>query len=190
MTKYISTKKFTQPTGRFSLTLIALSVSIYLLMVLVTLPALQQMSGGMPIFDLMLSGYDFAHAQTLLGQLGDTGRAYYLQRQIPLDILYPAAFAMSFFTASCWLAKHYIQANRLLRALAFLPILVGLADYLENLLIVRMITTYPDLSESLVTMASSASIAKSSLTTFYFVAFLTMLALAGLSRVRRLKHST
>lgn len=184
MQNFFSTGQFTRPSGRLTLILLALAVLNYLVMVLVTIPTLQEMAGGLALFDMMPSGYDFAHATALLERLGEAGRDYYLYRQIPLDIVYPGLFALSFFTATNWLAGRWDRAAGILRVLAFLPIVAALADYLENFLIVRMIGSYSALSEGLVAAASGASVAKAVSTTVFFVAFLIMLILWGLSRLK------
>jgi len=44
----------------------------------------------------------------------------------------------------------------------------GLFDYTENILIIRMLKTYPNLNSSLVTAASFATVAKSILSSVFF----------------------
>jgi hypothetical protein len=49
------------------------------------------------------------------------------------------------------------------------PIFAGLFDYLENILVVIMIFSYPDISQNLVMLSSVATIVKSGLTTIFFL---------------------
>ena len=56
------------------------------------------------------------------------------------------------------------------------PVAVGLADYTENALIIRMLSVYPELSTGLVTTASTATVVKSVLTTTVLLALVVMLA--------------
>ena len=45
----------------------------------------------------------------------------------------------------------------------------GLFDYFENIFIVRILTSYPNVSDISISLASSMTIAKSVLTTAFFV---------------------
>ena len=182
-------QKLLYPTGRLTLILLALTVANYLVMLLVTLPTLNEMSGGLAPFDMMPTGYEPVHTYHLLTDLKDAGRSYYLTRQIPLDTTYPALFAVSFFTTTRWLATKWSAARNSLRILALLPIAAALADYTENVLIVMMLRAYADTPDALVQTASIATITKSGLTTLFFVALILAFAGWGISRLRNRSKS-
>jgi hypothetical protein len=76
---------------------------VYALMLLNTIPQVEQYSAGMKLFDLSPSGYSYQYALELLSTLGNTGRATYLYRQLPLDFVYPGLFAVSFCLLQSWL---------------------------------------------------------------------------------------
>lgn len=154
---------------------------IYLLMITVTLAHIEMLSGHLP-FDMRPFGYGPAEARTLLEALGVEGRKYYLSRQITLDTLYPAMLALTLIATFCWFGQR-IANTKLLRFGIVLSIGCALFDYVENLGIVAMIWSWPEVSVPLVYAVSAASILKSVSTT---VAVL-LLVLLGFIWTRRSK---
>lgn len=136
---------------------------IYVLMITVTLAHIETISGQVS-FDMRPFGYGPSDAATLLEALGAEGREYYLSRQIPLDTLYPALLALTLSSTVCWFGRR--MPNRIIVRLG-VAFAVGSAlfDYAENLGIVAMIYGWPDVSGSMVYAASTATIAKSVMTT-------------------------
>jgi len=151
------------------------ALSVYALMMLITLARLLEMSGGIAVFDMMPTGYDAEYASNLLAALGSDGRNYYLWRQIPLDFIYPALFGISFFMLSTWLAGKLPAFQRILRLSAIVALAAGVFDYVENIFIILMLRNYPDLSEVLVLAASIATLTKSGLTMIYFTVLIVVL---------------
>ncbi|WP_417601516.1 hypothetical protein [Pararhodobacter oceanensis] len=155
-----------------------IAASIYALMISVTLAHIQAVSGQIP-FDMRPTGYGPTEAAALLDALGEDGRSYYISRQIALDSIYPAMLALTLVSAICWLGQR--MPNRtLVRFGIALSIAAALFDYLENLGIVAMIWSWPEVSAPLVYAASSASILKSVLTTLAVISVL----LTGFNRIR------
>lgn len=148
----------------------SISASIYLLMILVTLAHIEEVSGHVP-FDMRPLGYGPADAATLLEALGPEGRAYYLSYQIPLDSLYPAALAMTLIFTLLWIGQR-IPHRKLVRIGVALSASIALFDYIENFGIVTMIWSWPSISGPLVHAASTATIAKSVITTLAVLAVL------------------
>lgn len=160
------------------------AVFIYALMILITLAKLQQMSGGTPVFDMMPMGYDRQFAQNLLTALGAEGRRYYFWRQIPLDLIYPMLFGTSFYLLATWLA-HKLQAlQRTLGLIALVVVAAAIADYIENIFIILMLHHYPNLSDTLVSMASIATLFKAGLQTIYFIIIIMVLLVSAIQAVK------
>ncbi|WP_136439525.1 hypothetical protein [Pacificoceanicola onchidii] len=136
---------------------------IYVLMISVTLAHIEAVSGQVP-FDMRPLGYGPADATTLFEALGAEGRAYYLGYQIPLDTLYPATLALTLITTLLWVRQR-IPESKLVRYGIALSASSALFDYIENLGIVAMIWNWPSISVPLVYAASTATIAKSAITT-------------------------
>jgi len=145
--------------------------SIYVVMITVTLAHLEAVSGQVP-FDMRPFGYGPQDAATLLEGLGTDGRSYYLRHQIPLDTVYPALLALTLMSLMLWFAQA-LPAHRLVRIGIVLSGSIALFDYSENLAIVSMILSWPDLSVPVVHASSIATVAKSvSTTAGVIVAFL------------------
>lgn len=166
---------FAVPSGRLVLAIFLPALAVYLAMVLLTLPHLRALAGGLAPFDLLPGGYDAAYAMRFLDAIGAEGRAYYLGRQIPLDLMYPALFAISFSLLWLWLLARAGRVPAGLPLIAWLPVLAGLADYAENGLVTFMLIRFPEISAGLVTTASAMTMAKSATTTVYFCALAVLL---------------
>ncbi len=159
-------------TGRTVSVLFALTMAVYLTMLLYTIPAVTAFAPEFPIFDLSPSGYLFSYANELLDKLGNEGRNIYLHRQLPLDFIYPGLFAVTYSLLLVWLFRKYFNMNSKVYYLGFVPILAGVFDYLENIFIIKMINSFPDLQMNTVKIASTLTILKSSFTIFFFVLLL------------------
>lgn len=156
-----------QHYGKIAIGAALLATSVYVAMVGVTLAHLESVSAQVP-FDMRPFGYGPSDATTLLDALGADGRAYYLSRQIPLDTLYPALLALTLSCAICWFGRRMPNRRLVHLGVAF-AVSSALFDYIENLGIVAMIFGWPDVSGSLVYAASTATIAKSVMTTLAVV---------------------
>ena len=93
----------------------------------------------------------------------------YLYRQLPLDFIYPGLFAGSCSLLLSWLFLTTQKTNSKLFYLCYIPVAAGLFDYFENIFIVSILTSYPNMSEVSISLASAMTIVKSVLTTASFV---------------------
>ena len=174
-------------SGRIVLITLTTSLSVYLVMVFLTLPHIQQLAGGLKPFDLLPQGYDIAYATSFLEHIKEEGRHFYLTKQIPLDLIYPGMFAFTFAVMWLWLLHKSADISETWAWLALLPILAGIADYIENMFIVTMLYTYPDISSVVVSAASFSTIIKSMTTTVYFAALLFLLLFTAVHEFRSRK---
>ncbi len=156
-------------TGKTVLGFLIPAMSIYLVMLLYTIPQVMQYAPEMKLFDMSPTGYSFLYAVDLLNALGVEGRGRYLYQQLPVDFIYPGLFAVSCCLLLTWLFSMSINANSGMFYLCFVPVLAGLFDYFENICIVNMLIYYPDITEIHVFTSSSFTIIKSGLTTVFFV---------------------
>lgn len=156
-------------TGKVVLGFFVPAMAVYSLMLLYTIPQVEQHAVGMKLFDLSPSGYSFEYARELLGALGVNGRETYLYRQLPADFVYPGLFAVSCCLLLSWLFAKSLKTSSRIFYLCFVPVIAGLFDYLENICIVLMLNSYPNVTESHVAFASFFTILKSAFTTAFFV---------------------
>lgn len=172
-------------SGRTVLVSFILTMSIYLLMLSYTIPKVESFAPGLALFDLSPAGYSFQQAYTLLETLGETGRNVYLTQQLPLDFIYPGLFAFAYSLFLTWLFAKSFSADSKMFALALVPVLGGLFDYLENIAILVMLISFPHLSPGLVGLASTFTLLKGLFTTLFFL-LLFLGSIAWLvSRVKR-----
>jgi len=150
---------------------------VYVAMLSYTIPSVEKYANGMKLFDLSPGGYSYEYAKELLTKLGESGRDLYLYNQLPLDFLYPGLFAISCSLLLSWLFLKIKDPSSRLFYFCFVPVAAGMFDYIENILIIGLIAGYPDISPGQVELSSLVTIAKSVLTTLFFIA-LTIVGIA------------
>ncbi len=146
-------------------------------MLLYTIPQVSAYAPGINLFDLSPTGYSFEYAIKLLDTLGSDGRELYLYRQLPLDFIYPGLFAVSCSLLLSWLLLTTQKTNSTLFYFCYIPVAAGLFDYFENIFVVSILTSYPNVSEVSILFASRMTIVKSMLTTVFFVLLITVVIL-------------
>lgn len=152
-------------TGKAVLGLFLLTTAVYLVMILGTIPRVQSFAPSLPLFDLSPAGYSYEQSMTLLESLGSEGRKVYLFPQLALDFVYPGLFAISYSLTLIWVYSKRVRPESVFFYFTLLPLTAGFCDYVENILIIQMIRTYPVVSENLVSAASTFTLLKSMLTT-------------------------
>ena len=187
--KRLNTFLYTHISGIKVLGLFLLTNVIYAVMLLITIPRTMNFSGGMKLLDMIPTGYDLNYVTELFSSLGEDGRRSYLTNQIPVDMIYPFLFGLSY----CLLLAYFIKKlNKLYLPysyLCLLPIIAAVADYLENFGIIAMLTSFPDLAQTLVSTTNIFSIIKSISTSLFFVALIVVLVILGIKPLTKNKTS-
>lgn len=169
---------------RFFWPLVAAAVTVYLTMILWSLPKLARMAGGVVPYDLRPLGYTRAGAEALVLALGRDGIQFYLGVQQALDLAYPALFA-----ATLVLAFHRLAPRERALALSTLAIAGMIFDYAENLLVrVTLEAGLEKLATAPVELASFFTIAKSAATTAALLALSLLVVTAGWRRLKTARH--
>ena len=145
---------------------------VYAFMLLVTIPALMKFSGGMKILDMIPTGYNAQYVNALLNNLGEQGRHFYLFNQIPVDMIYPFLFGISYCLLLAYILSKIGMLNSNYFYLCLLPLFGGLFDYFENLGIITILNSYPHNSGWLSQITNIFSILKSLFTSFYFISLI------------------
>lgn len=146
--------------GRKILFLFLITNLIYVAMLLVTIPVVKTYAGGMELLDMMPGGYDSNYVYQLLKTLGKDGRDAYLYRQIPLDLLYPGLFGITYCLIIGWFLKQIGKLNAPWTWLCWFPVIGGAFDYFENFGVITLLTSYPDRSDLLAGVTSFFSVTK------------------------------
>lgn len=174
-------------SGRNVLIFLILSSSIYLIMLTITIPQIMAITGGIKILDMMPIGYTPKYVNELTSILGESGRHLYLYHQIPLDMAYPALFGVSNTLIIAYLLKKAERFENKLFFLCLIPILAGIMDYCENIGIITILKSYPNITDLLSQVTNVFSILKSMFTTLYFVVLLVLLYLLAVKKLFRAK---
>ena len=164
-------------TGKVIASLFVLTMAVYLTMLFYSIPAVTAFAPQLPIFDLSPFGYSFNYATELLDTLGVEGRNLYLSTQLPLDFIYPGLFSITYSLLLVWLFGKTFNENSKIYYLAFVPFLAGIFDYVENVFIIKMMNSFPDLQIATVKVASLFTLLKSSFTMLFFVLLIVGFAL-------------
>ena len=164
-------------TGKIILFLFVLTMAVYLIMLSYSIPAVTAFAPEFPIFDLSPLGYSFSYANELLDALGLEGRNLYLSTQLPLDFIYPGLFSITYSLLLVWLFGKVFNVNSKIYYLALVPFFAGIFDYVENIFIIKMISSFPDLQVNTVKIASTFTVLKSSFTMAFFILLIVGIAL-------------
>lgn len=173
----------TNLTGKKVLLLFVLTNVVYAIMLLVTIPKTTKFSNGMHLLDMMPFGYDSEYINTLLETLGENGRQVYLKYQIPVDMIYPFLFGVSYCLLMGYFLKKLNKLNSVFYYFCFLPVIAGIADYFENFGIITMLNNYPDLTPITMKFTNVFSVIKSMATSVFFVGLIITLLMLGIKTI-------
>ncbi|BDS12668.1 hypothetical protein [Aureispira anguillae] len=171
-------------SGKQILLLFIITNLVYAFMLLVTIPKTLAFSEGIKILDMMPMGYDAAYIHTLLETLGEKGRSVYLYQQVPVDLIYPFLFGFCYSALIIYWLKQLNLFQSSFRWLSYLPMLAGAFDYCENVGIITLLSSYPDLSMTVMSITNIATIVKSITTVISFFALILLLILLGIKKVK------
>ncbi len=172
-------------SGKKVLGLFIMTNCIYAFMLTVTISKTMAFSNGMKLLDMMPTGYNLKYVNELFTALGANGRSTYLTNQIPVDMVYPLLFALSYCLLMGYLLKRLHKLNSQYIYLCLLPIIAGIADYLENIGIIAMLKSYPYVTDLAAKTTSSFSLIKSISTSAYFITLFVMLITLGIKFIKR-----
>lgn len=177
-------------TGKKVLSLFILTNVVFLFMLMVTIPKTMEFSNGMKLLDMLPTGYNLDYVNKLFSTLGENGREIYLTNQIPVDMIYPLLFGLTYTLLLAYFLKKLNKLKSPFTYLCLLPIIAGIADYFENIGIITMLNSSPNLTEITVNTTSTFSVIKSTSTTLFFIALIVILIILGIKFVGRKKTST
>ena len=104
---------------------------------------LLDITGGVGLLDMELL-YTPEQAYTHLAAMGEAGRAFDLTHIVPLDFVFPFMYTFFFAVTITWLLHKLLPAQSGWHRLNVIPLVGGIADYMENLGIITMIAAWPD----------------------------------------------
>jgi hypothetical protein len=140
-------------------------ILIVILVLLLTKPLgvaqLREYSGGVGTLDGEF-GYSPQHAYKILDSQGEKGRQVALVI-LGLDFLFLLTYMLFWPALLIIIYQKWLPASNGWQKIALAPVLAGIADCLENILIIIMITNYPGRFLGVATAANVMTISKWSL---------------------------
>ncbi|WP_163714608.1 hypothetical protein [Mangrovibacterium lignilyticum] len=175
--------------GKTVLGLFVLTNALYGFMLTVTIPKTMAFAHGMKLPDMLPGGYDLSYVNELFSSLGEIGRTTYLTNQLPVDMIYPLFFGLTYSLLLAYFLKKLNKLNVPFTYLCLLPVIAGAADYLENAGLIFLLKSYPDLTALAVKTTSTFSVVKSVSTSVFFVVLLIVLIMLGIKALSKIKTS-
>ena len=160
---------------------------VYVFMLTVTIPNVMGFSHEMKLLDMMPTGYDLDYINSLFTALGNEGREAYLFHQIPVDMIYPGLFGLSYCLVIAYFLKKLHRLKGPFFFLCLLPIFAGLFDYMENFGTMFMLSNFPNVSVFQANMNSLFTILKSVTTSLSFLALIVLLIILGVKSIMQKK---
>jgi hypothetical protein len=103
---------------------------------------LKEITGGTGILDMMVL-YTPDQAYALFAAMGEAGRTFDLTHMVPLDMFFPFVYSLFDAVAITWLLHRWLPAGSRWHRLNVVPVVGGIADYLENFGIITMLLAWP-----------------------------------------------
>ena len=184
-------KKFinANSSGKTVFVLFILTNAVYVFMLTVTIPNTMAFANGMKLLDMMPMGYDLNYVNTLFNTLGEIGRETYLTTQIPVDMVYPFLFGLTYSLLLAYFLKKINKQNTSSLFLCLLPVLAAIADYAENIGIIVLLQNHPLLTETAVKTTNFFSVVKSISTSLFFIILIVLLLILGVKAFNKSKGS-
>ena len=119
------------------------------------LSRLMEITDGQSILDMeMMKGYSVERAYEIIDALGVAGRAFNMKYIIPLDFPFPLAYGMFYFVLITFLMKKTRNKMKKPWIVGLVGLMAALFDWLENIMIIRLLQFYPERLEAVAKMAS------------------------------------
>jgi len=101
-----------------------------------------------------LESYTPQDVCAFMEKLGDSGRIFYARMLLMLDFAFPLAYTLFWSSVLAFLLGKFLPCNSKLMYISLLPFAAGLADWLENILILSMLFSYPKIINMVAVLAN------------------------------------
>jgi len=171
-------------TTNFWIFLIPL-LSIFSIMTFFIIPNLQQQIGGGELLDTRFNGYNLNDVNSLMEQLGESGRSTYLYLELFGDLPFIILYAITFTILIVRLLEKNNFKSRILFLIVFLPLLAGIFDCLEDVSVIKLLLTYPVIGSKNIYFSSSITTLKGYFLTFTIFSLFLNVIIFLLKKIKR-----
>jgi hypothetical protein len=141
---------------------IVITAMAYLLLGLLIMPKLMpliELNSGLKILDIRF-GYSTKAVLDFFEKIGPIGRSNYFKFTATADMAYPLVYGIFLSLFISFLFEKAYRKTYEFRMLNLIPLLIVVADYVENFSIIILLNKFPNISENLVQIASNATLIK------------------------------
>jgi hypothetical protein len=186
-------KSLEKTTIKLWLLFLLMSQVIYIIMQIYSIPSVVHEAGGLLIFDMKPMGYTYEYAYNFLSHLSEKGYGMYKYVQLPLDILFPILNCLTGLCTFTLLIRLYDKVKNkseldmqssFLKAPLALPLIAMLSDYLENIMILVMLSYKSAVPKGLVYVADIFTITKSMATSIFYIIILIICIISCVTWIR------
>ncbi len=156
---------FYQKASNKNILISALGYLILGILIMPRLVPLIEGASGLKILDISF-GYSAKHVSELFEAIGTLGRKNYLLFTATADMAYPLVYGLFLCLFISYLFQKAFKSTYEFRFLNLVPLCIVLADYIENFSIIMLLNQFPNLNNSLVKIASYATLIKWGATIF------------------------
>ena len=103
---------------------------------------LLEITNGASTLDFV-NGYSVEQAYNILSQLGEVGRAFYKNKILPLDYIFPMGNMLLFVSWMSFSLERFKNVKKYFKWLLLIPVIAMVADWIENICITIMLYYYP-----------------------------------------------
>ncbi|KIC62190.1 hypothetical protein RM51_13560 [Chryseobacterium taiwanense] len=160
-------------------------LSIFSVMTFFIIPNLQQQIGGGELLDTKFNRYNLIDVSILMEQLGEAGRSTYLYLELFADIPFIIFYVITFTIFIIRLLVKNKIKSQILFFIAFLPLLAGIFDFLEDTSIINMLLSYPIISSKTICFSSSTTILKGYFLTLTIITLFLNFIIFLLKKIKR-----
>ena len=100
--------------------------------------------------------YTFTEITDVFNTLGQEGLNVWVYAHM-LDFLFPLTYMFALAFGLNMELRRVVPANSTAKLLVLIPFVAGIADYVENIMVLSQIAAYPQLSESVILIASAVT---------------------------------
>ena len=147
---------------------ILISALVYLILGILIMPRIIPLiegSSGLKILDIRF-GYSLKQVADLFDGIGALGRKNYMLFTATADMAYPLVYGLFLCLFISYLFQKAFRADYEFRFLNLIPLCIVVSDYIENFSIIMLLNQHPNISETLVKIASNATLVKWGATVF------------------------
>jgi len=171
-----------QSTARNLVLAIIVSAVTVSLMAVLTQTMVYDVFGEADLPDMKL-GYSYEDILVAFDTLGAEGLQVWMQVHL-LDLLFPLGYAFAMVFGLMMELRIAFPEKRNFRAISLLPIFAAFVDYIENTLIATQAAAYPNLSGTVISIASGFTTIKWILLYAGFAFIFILLPIALYKRIR------